>query len=246
MKKLLKSKGFTLVELIVAMAITGLLVAAAMALFGPVQSITNSLNENSNLTTTTDTLTGYLFNKLHKCSTYNVGLYSEAELIAGTDAAGSVTARINTMYSKIADKSSETIRCIMIKPDSVTGKQYVYDFGILVGTNPASDYLSKYTDMNKYKLFSDEYYDDIDYRFTFKTTPSEAVAGVRKWCRIGVTPYDNDGNAVMEERSQMFKLVNMDMTGLTPSSAAELEALGYDSDGTIIILYQIKNFALIS
>ena len=45
-KRLLKKKAFTLIEMIVSMSIMVILVAAAMAVFNPVKSVIGSLDED--------------------------------------------------------------------------------------------------------------------------------------------------------------------------------------------------------
>ena len=44
MRKLLKKKAFTLIEVIIAMAIMTILIVAAMSMFNPVNGIVNSLD----------------------------------------------------------------------------------------------------------------------------------------------------------------------------------------------------------
>ena len=57
MKKLLKKKAFTLVELIVAMAVMVILIAAAMGMFNPVKGIIKMVDEDTVTNAVTDSIT---------------------------------------------------------------------------------------------------------------------------------------------------------------------------------------------
>ena len=70
MKKLLKKKAFTLVELIVAMAVMVILIAAAMGMFNPVKGIIKMVDEDTVTNAVTDSITDYVSNKLKAASTY--------------------------------------------------------------------------------------------------------------------------------------------------------------------------------
>lgn len=69
MKKLLKKKAFTLVELIVAMAVMVILIAAAMGMFNPVKGIIKMVDEDTVTNAVTDSITDYVSNKLKAAST---------------------------------------------------------------------------------------------------------------------------------------------------------------------------------
>ena len=59
---------------------------------------------------------------------------------------------------------------------------------------------------------------------------------------MGVNTYDTDGNIKVSERVQMFKLLNMSLLKLTPSSDPELADYTYPDDLNIVILYRIQIF----
>ena len=71
-KRLLKKKAFTLIEMIVAMSIMVILVGAAMAMFNPVKSVISSLGNDMVTDNVTDTITNYLSDKLKTATTYNI------------------------------------------------------------------------------------------------------------------------------------------------------------------------------
>ena len=120
-----------------------------------------------------------------------------------------------------------------------TSKGYkLYDFGKI---NNVSDYLTKVNDAisnSKYAVFEDEFYNNSHYKFAFETTSSDKGS----WCRMGVNTYDENGEIKVSERVQMFKLLNMSLLKITPSSAADLTDYTYSDDLNIVILYRIKVF----
>ena len=58
--RLLKKKAFTLVELIIAMAIMMILIVAAMSMFNPVSSIIKSIDEDVVTNAIADSMTTYI------------------------------------------------------------------------------------------------------------------------------------------------------------------------------------------
>lgn len=70
--RLLKKKAFTLVELIIAMAIMMILIVAAMSMFNPVSSIIKSIDEDVVTNAIADSMTTYIHSKVNTCSTYNI------------------------------------------------------------------------------------------------------------------------------------------------------------------------------
>lgn len=231
-KKLLRKKAFTLIEMIVAMSIMVILVGAAMAMFNPVKSVISSLGNDMVTDNVTDTITNYLSDKLKTATTYNIAGYTTDNLKKNSDDSNGVTNRINLMMGDM--DTGETMYCIMLR---ATSKGYkLYDFGKITNAN---NYLTKMNDAlsgSEYAVFEDEFYNDSRYKFTFATTSSDKGT----WCRMGVNTYDRDGEIKVSERVQMFKLLNMSLLKITPSSAAELENYDYSDNLNIVILYRIK------
>lgn len=234
MKKLLRKKAFTLVELIVAMAIMMVLIGAAMAMFTPVSAIINSLDEDTVTNTVTDTIMGYISDKLNVASTYNIAGFTDEQMTKSSDEDDSVGKRVKAMFADI--EANENMYCMLLRS---TSKGYkLYDFGKI---SNLADYNTKATAAlsgDTYSVFGDEYYNDSRYKFTFDTT----VAEKGTWCRIGVNTYDADGNIKISERVQMFKLLNMSLLKLTPSSDTTLKDYSYSTDLNVVILYRIKTF----
>lgn len=231
-KRLLKKKAFTLIEMIVAMSIMVILVGAAMAMFNPVKSVISSLGNDMVTDNVTDTITNYLSDKLKTATTYNIAGYTTDNLKKNSDDSNGVTNRINLMMGDM--DTGETMCFIMLR---ATSKGYkLYDFGKITNAN---NYLTKMNDAlssSEYAVFEDEFYNDSRYKFTFATTSSNRGT----WCRMGVNTYDQDGEIKVSERVQTFKLLNMSLLKITPSSEAELENYDYSDNLNIVILYRIK------
>ena len=230
-KRLLKKKAFTLIEMIVAMSIMVILVGAAIAMFNPVKSVISSLGNDMVTDNVTDTITNYLSDKLKTATTYNIAGYTTDNLKKNSDDSNGVTNRINLMMGDM--DTGETMYCIMLR---ATSKGYkLYDFGKITNAN---NYLTKMNDAlssSEYAVFEDEFYNSR-YKFTFATTSSNRGT----WCRMGVNTYDQDGEIKVSERVQTFKLLNMSLLKITPSSATEFENYDYSDNLNIVILYRIK------
>lgn len=249
MKKLFKKKAFTLVELIIAMGVMVILVGAAMALFTPVQSITRSLTDDTDINTTYDTISDYFYNKLYKASTCYIKQYSDAELAAAYDP--SVDTNLAFVVNYFNDKNiassggHEKMYAMAIK--ETDGLTRIYDLGeISVNSADANKYYAtKIANLDKYKLFRDEYYRDTNYKITFDGTIGSGTLNTKKWVKVGVTAFDKDGNNLMETRTQMFKLLNFSIENNshmnTDHTLKEVNTI--DKTKTIVVIYCIKDYA---
>lgn len=234
MKKLLRKKAFTLVELIVAMAIMMVLIGAAMAMFTPVSSIIKSLDEDAVTNSVTDTIMGYISDKLNVATSYNIAGFTDDQMTKSSDEDDSVGQRVKAMLADL--EANEKMYCMVLR--STTKGYKLHDLGII---NSLVNYNTKAAVVvsdDFYSVFGNEYYNDSRYKFTFDTT----VADKGTWCRIGINTYDADGNIKISERVQMFKLLNMSLLKLTPSSDVALKDYSYSTDLNVVILYRIKTF----
>ena len=234
MKKLLRKKAFTLVELIVAMAIMMILIGAAMAMFTPVSSIIKSLDEDAVTNSVTDTIMGYISDKLNVATSYNIAGFTDEQMTKSSDEDDSVGKRVKAMLADL--EANEKMYCMVLRS---TAKGYkLYDLGRITNLVNYNTKAAVALSDDSYSVFGDEYYNDSRYKFSFATT----VADKGTWCRIGVNTYDADGNIKISERVQMFKLLNMSLLKLTPSSDVALKDYSYSNDLNVVILYRIKTF----
>ena len=152
MRKLLKKKAFTLIEVIIAMAIMTILIVAAMSMFNPVNGIVKSLDEDTVTNAVTDTITNYVTDKLKNASTYNIKEYKTEDLTKNSDVDSSVAKIASVMF---ADKElNETVYCMILR-STAEGYQ-LYDLGKL---NSVVDYKTKATSLvnhTAYAVFNNE------------------------------------------------------------------------------------------
>ncbi|MBQ2798531.1 MAG: prepilin-type N-terminal cleavage/methylation domain-containing protein [Ruminiclostridium sp.] len=237
MKKLLSKKAFTLVEVIIATAIMGLLIAAVMALFGPVRDMIKDMDGDVNINNTTDTIQDYFHARLNKSIGYNIDIYDGTAEALLSDKDGSIGQRVDSMRAAAAGDDSISTYCILLRYE--TDGYYIYDFGKV---DSGLDYDKKKIFLGKQRLFNKEYYRDARYRFTFKTIEDSTTG--QYWYQMGITPYDTDGNLLLETRTSTIKMLN---TKSTPQSKPELETEDYidveaGTTPTIAIIYNIKNY----
>ncbi|MCH5324438.1 MAG: prepilin-type N-terminal cleavage/methylation domain-containing protein [Eubacterium sp.] len=243
-KKFLKlKKGFTLVEMIIAMAITALLCGSVMMLFGSVSNIIKSLNDDVFVNTTTDSLTNYLFTRMVTSTNFSIS-------INNVDADGNITASesqnsVNNLLAERDNPAIENLYGMVI----VNGK--LYDLGVIESYDMFSN---KISNLDKYRLFNDNYYGDVHYGYTFSVESPTGATADQKWYRVGVIPFDENGEALMSERSEMFKLINLQYSKFTPSIDGAFYTTN-PTDGTtvrtsvdtgIVILYRIKDYSKVT
>lgn len=243
MKKLLSKKAFTLVEVIIATAIMGLLIAAIMALFGPVKGIVKGLDEDVMTNNVTDTINNFMYERMKNASAYNIGLFSTSDCLKKKNEDTSVAARAEKMIGEESATATNRTYCLMIRYDNDdsdgNGKGYrIYDFGLVTDGDILAGQMAEYT---KYKLLGDEFYNNKNLKFTFETVGASDPGDFRKWCKLGVTAYEQDGMVSVDTREQMFKLVNMGKNSIVGSDPA-LKTTGYDTDKSIVILYRISDY----
>lgn len=226
--RLLKKKAFTLVELIIAMAIMMILIVAAMSMFNPVNGIIKTIDEDVVTNAITDSMTTYIHSKMNTCSTYNIDIYDNTSLTAGESVDGSAAKRCKAILGSIKNPTAESSYCMVLRRESGTFK--LYDLGKITSV---AQFVARINDLESYTLFNDEYYNDVDFRFTFETTSG--------WCKIGITSLDRQtGEVVVETRTDMFKLVNLTSTPESNPILKNYESIGTDKN--IVIFYNIIDY----
>ena len=243
MKRLVKlKKGFTLVELIIVMGVMGILVVAAMALFGPVSRMVNNIESDVYANNISDTVISYVTDSLSKCTTYNIDAFSALDGDKGTT--GTVAYKIDKMIADSAADTSDT-HCLIISKNA-DGNHVLYDLGIIASAEQYQLRASA-SQLEKYRVFGDDFYNGYDYVFEFDTFNDTSSDG--KWCKISLVAFteNSDGTreAVVEERSSMFKLLNMTLNKISPTSNSilrDFNADAYPADDSIVILYRTKDY----
>lgn len=243
MKKLLKKKAFTLIELIVALAVSFILIIGAISMFRPVQRIIGGMEENIIVNNVTDSLMTFISDRLGRSATYNIGAYTTTQLI---DMANGPYHRYDVM-SSVTDSDAVTSKmyCMALKKHTDGGYR-LYDLGDVSLPEQMAQKLMKVYDklivsdeIDEYALYEDEYYGIAHHKFKFETTfdPNGAA-----WCNIGVQTTDENGDIITSERSQMFRLLNMSVSDKPAADDEVLKDYTYSDDSIIIIIYKINNY----
>lgn len=226
--RLLKKKAFTLVELIVAMAVMVILIATAMSMFTPVKGIIKSIDEDVISNAVTDSMTSYVHSKINTCATYNIDIYDDTSLTADETVDGSAAKRCKAMLNSIKNPVAESSYCMVLHREKGTFK--LYDLGKIANV---SQFVAKTNDLENYRVLNDEYYNNDDFRFTFETTSG--------WCKIGITVFDKKtGDIKVETRTNMFKLVNITSTPESNQVLKSYETIGTDKN--IVIFYNTIDY----
>lgn len=235
-------KGFTLVEVIIASAITVILIAAVMALFGPTKALISDIDKNVETNAISDTLSGYVFDNMSRASDYQIYVFKNSQLNAQTSVVQAYITAADpkeTVYSMVISNSS-----VNASGTVVFGDYRIFDFGKLTAGTQFTDRIAT---KNNFRVFNDEFYRNANYRFSYETTIDNSLVGsgiVTVWCRMGIEPYDADGNLIAEERTNMFKLLNINTSGTLAYSDDKLKDYSYDEDTQIVILYKIKKYGV--
>ncbi len=253
MKKKLR-KGFTLVEVIVATAITGLLIAAVMALFGPVRSIIGSIEEDVVTNNVTDVISNYITTRIERSTSYNIDIYDYIGNVYNQSDSdlGSLQERFRLVREARGSSVGEETHCLILK--NVDGNFKLYDLGKLNDTDDIGLIMQRVfnpTLNGNYNVFKDEYYNNKQFRYTFKTASNGDVSAPKVWCEVGVKVFNEDDTVAVEARPQTFRLLNMSATAPAASNATleSLENTDYDQASNytfIAIFYNIKDYTAVS
>ncbi len=234
-------KGFTLVEMIISMALTTILMGAVMLIFSSVTGIIHDMKGDVNINVATDTINMYIFDRMATSTNFNIKLNT-----LGADGKINPDESKTAIENLLAERDEPAIEDLyaMVIMD---GK--VYDLGVV---KDFADYKTKMNDLNDYRLFNEDFYGKAHYRYTFSVESPSGSTSADRWYRVGVTPYDESGEPMMSERSQMFKLINLQYSKFTPKVDDEFfTTLGgaterIPQDSGIVILYRLKDYTKVT
>ena len=244
LRRLKYKKGFTLVELLVATAITSILLVAAMSLFTPVRNIAGQIEGDVTTDNITTSMNNYIASRLNKACAFNIDSYTNEELIQapGNAAQAGPAWRLDKLVSNAEGSiSAGTIRyyAMMLKDDGLGYR--IYDFGECSSNstgihNEGQNLFAKIGNYEVYSLFEDAYYNNRSFKFTFNTPQSN-------WCEVGTTAFNMDGQVEIQERKTIFKVLNLIATaGAVSQPALATYDENYPDGETIVIVYAIADY----
>lgn len=214
-KNIKTKKGFTLVEVLIAVAITMMLLAAVMSLFSPISKMLNSVKSNSIADTICTNSANYVAKKVTIATTIK---------IAGYDSLAEMKAASSAMVNSITLGSGEKLYAMVITDADADGPNALYDLGEVDGSTIVSMLTDK-ASLTPYRVFEDIYYGNMDIKFGFELETT-------KWVNIKTTAYSQDGDKITDTRENMFRLMN---------KAASATAMN-DSKDDLLVLYVVKTY----
>lgn len=214
-RKIKAKKGFTLVEVIIAVAITAILLAGVMSLFSPISKMLNSVKSDAVADTICTNSANYVAKKVSNATTIK---------ISGYDSLADMKSAAAAVVNSITLGTNEKLYALVITDADNGGVNALYDLGEVNSTSIPS-LLTDKTSLNTYRVFEDVYYNNLDVKFGFELESA-------KWINIKTTAYSSDSDQITGTRENMFRLMN---------KAASATAMNESKDD-LLVLYVIKTY----
>lgn len=227
MKKLLRKKGFTLVEVIVASAITVILLGSVMALFSSTRNVLSSMKTNPFVDQIENSVCDYVRQSLEKSNGYRIGGVSQADL----------TSTAVTYLSELTCGAGEKNKCLIVS--GTEGSYKLYDLGEVTSTNITS----KIASLADYNAYSADFYSGKSCKFAV----SQSIDSNSRITYLNVTTqlFNDDGSITAQPTGTYFKMLNAPDAANAQIKTAGLDDLATaypDADTCIIFIYRIKNY----
>lgn len=208
MKRILRKKGFTLAEVIVAMAITAVLLAAVMSLFGPVSAVIGKMTVNSDVKLITKTIGGYYEQSFEYASDIQMFSYvSLSDVAIDTTQSDDLLDRIEKYCLNTADGGLGYLSSVydhpqvmIVKYDTTNHSYYLYNVDLkkfmtsegLTAASSSTEIQNAWAnlmhtplDLDDYSVFDEEFYGKYKYRFSFSVQKPDIL-------QIDMTTYSAD------------------------------------------------------
>lgn len=182
MKKLTNKKGFTLVEMIVSMAVTALIIAAVTMMVGPMSAAISSMKSNANYDTACDAANSYFRYELQTAKKAEI-----IEFVNGDDA------DVVNYISGISDTT--TVKALAVYDGQL------YDLGQIKRVD--GNLLSKLS--FNYRVFNTEFYNGYLFNAAFQSQ-TETGGTNCKWIKIVSQFVDSSGDIANQSREMTFKV----------------------------------------
>lgn len=210
LKKLLRIKnksGFTLVEVVISLAITAVLIAAMTMLFTPFRQMIYEQNRDSFTDMVVQNLCEYVQKKTHTASKIRI------------------TNDFND-YLQLDSSGTVGVKCLVITSDGhADGQRRLYDF-------TASKITAVPAISNTYNVFNEEYYCNNDYEFLFLSSGN----GNFKWLEITLNAYKTNGSLATAVKTHKYKFL-IENINESISPPLDIVSVSLDIDRTIYIMY---------
>ena len=227
MKKLFHKKGFTLAEVLVASAITVILLASVMAVFSSTSGIISSMKSNPFADRIENSVCDYIRRSTEKANGYRVSGVAQSNL----------TAEAITLMSELTCGTGESNRCLIVS--NTEGAYRLYDLGAVT----SGDIMTKIANLTDYKVYNSEYYENMSCRLALgQTMDSNSRVS---YFNVTAQLFDSDGSNVGQPTSTYFKMLNApDATNAQVKTAGldDLTTAYPDTDSCIIFIYRIKDY----
>lgn len=228
MKRLKKPKGFTLVEVIVAMAVTTIIIIAAANLFSSASRVITTLKSDANFDIACDATNVYVRNRLDALEKVSV-----CDINDSTAIAAAITACDDQADESGVTPANLDVRALAIKD----GK--LYDLGVVSSAGEVSSRAGS----NDYAVFDTNYYAGAKLSIKLSSTVAgdegegeEGGGGDSvKWVQLSTQFLETDGDPANQPKTITFKFLNGSAT--LPATA---------KTDNYVIIYSVNNMSFLN
>lgn len=227
MKKQLCKKGFTLVEVLVASAITVILLGSVMAVFSSTRNIISDMKKDPYNGRIENSVSEYIRRSVEKANGYRMAVISKDEL----------NSKLATIYSELPIQTGEKNYCIIVS--NKDGMYQLYDLG---GVVSSSEIINRLNDSNVYTVFNSDYYGNLSCKVAITETKQNSLV---QYICIATQLYDQDNQNVDKEKASYFQMLNKPDSANAKIISTELNSISTacpDDETYIVILYRIKDY----
>ena len=184
LKRLKSKKGFTLAELIVTIAVSTLIVAAAVGLFSPAMGLINSIKSNTNLDVMCDTANEYIRSCLQSAGNVSICSFNLTDLDSVEDKIDGIVVHDGYKVHALGYMGNK-----------------LYDFGEVTSS---ADIASKIANYDEHRVFNNAFYGITNYKLSF----SSGGNGDERWITLMGQCFEESGSVANQGRSMSFKVLD--------------------------------------
>lgn len=202
-------KGFTLLEVVIATAITAIVFGMVMFLFTAVRDMVNSTIEDATADSVCDSINVYVRSNLQNAVKISVVKYDSA------------TAQTTLDGFKEADRLTKAL----VVTENSNGLKRLYDLGdVTAATDSISVFNSNKED---FRVFNEDFYYGRNFKFEFMRS-----AGTTNWLSVQTQGFDDENQQVNMAHKLAFKLLAIAINNYSIES-------GLTADDDYLVLYNI-------